>query len=73
MKLINSKIYFLSEMLEDGQCPMCGEPLKWDSAPFEPKVAASAQCCNFLYILSPVDKIVDEEPSVTANVMPVTV
>lgn len=72
MKMINTKTYFLMEVLETGQCTLCGTDLEWQTAPFEPKIQAVADCCNFVYLLKPIDKVVDEEPSVTAHVLPRT-
>jgi len=53
MKLINSREYHVKEIIEEGQCTLCGNKLNFQGAPFENKVVAVADCCGFVFLITP--------------------
>ena len=70
MKLINSKVYNINDVIEQGECMMCGHLLLFKES-VEDLNPPFAKCCEFIYTLKDLNKIDGEsycKVEVTPNI-----
>ena len=71
MRLINSKIYTTKEVLDNGECMLCGEPLEFkeiEEVQYMTNSETKATCCNFDYMLINTDNKDESKVQVCAFV-----